>query len=382
MGEVEVVGSRTRSGRVLAAVVALVLVVSAAACTRDDDSGSAGGDDSEAAGSSGDEGGGDGEAGDEGGGGAGGGEAAEPVPSAGCEGPATAQADLAESTIESGGVERRFLLSAPAWEAGGEPPPLVVDFHGLAEGADVHAQMTQLGPKGVQEGFVTLFPHGTGAPVAWNVTADLEGNTDLVYVAALLDRVEADHCIDTSRVYATGLSNGAMMSSAVACTMADRFAAIAPIAGITLPDGCEPSRPVPVLTIHGTADPILLFNGGVDTGALNDALGGEGASGTTTTVAADLDGEGYPATVRGWAELNGCDDAPEDEEVSDEVILRTYDCPDDAPVEFFIVEGGGHSWPSSEFSAAIGQFVGTTTFDIDGSQEAWDFLRQFHLPTR
>ena len=62
------------------------------------------------------------------------------------------------------------------------------------------------------------------------------------------------------------------------------------------------------------------------------------------------------------------------------MIRRTFDCPDDAPVEFLIVEGGGHSWPSSEFSRSIAQFVGPTTFDIDGSREVWDFLRQFQLP--
>lgn len=351
-----------------AGVVVALVALAAVGCTRDDSEG-------------------------DGGAGGGGGAAAEDenadgtaeqpaaaAPSAGCEGPGTAKADLVEATMDIRGVERRFLVSGPAWADGDEPPPLVVDFHGLAEGANVHAQMTQLGPLGVEEGFVTVFPHGTGAPVAWNVDPDLEANDDLAFVAALLDRLEAERCLDTDRVYATGLSNGAMMTSTVACTMADRFAAIAPVAGLTLPETCEPSRPVPVLTIHGTADPILLFNGGVDTAVLGDALGGEGMSETATTVAADLDGEGYPANVRGWAELNGCDEAPDDEEVSDEVILRTYDCPDDAPVEFFIVEGGGHSWPSSEFSRSIEQFVGPTTSDIDGSREVWDFVSQFRLP--
>jgi len=303
----------------------------------------------------------------------------EPSPSAGCEGPATTQSDLVESTMEVRAVARRFLLSAPAWEAGGEPRPLVVDFHGLAEGADVHAQMSQLGPLGVEEGFVTVFPHGTGQPVAWNTGTDVEANDDLAYVAAVLDQVEAEQCVDLTRVYATGLSNGAMMSSTVACTMADRFAAVAPVAGIMLPDPCEPGRPVPVLTFHGTADPILLFNGGVNTAALGDALGGD-TSATTTTVAPDLDGEGYPATVRGWASLNGCDEEAHDEQVSEEVIRRTYDCPDDGPVVFYIVEGGGHSWPSSEFSDSIAQVVGPTTFDVDATQEIWTFFQDFRLP--
>ena len=304
----------------------------------------------------------------------------EASPSAGCDGPATAQADLAEATMRVAGAERRYLVSAPAWDEGDEPLPLVVDLHGLAEGADIHAEMTQLGPLGVEEGFVTLFPHGTGEPVSWNLTADAQANDDLAFVAALLDRVEAERCVDTSRVYATGLSMGAMMSSTVACTMADRFAAIAPVAGVVLPQPCEPARPVPVLAIHGTADPILLFNGGVNAEVLDSALGGGAGSATTTTVAADLDGEGHPEAVRGWASLNGCDEAARDDRISDEVIRRTYDCPDEAAVEFLIVEGGGHSWPSSEFSRSIERIVGPTTFDIDASREVWDFLSRFRLP--
>jgi polyhydroxybutyrate depolymerase len=302
------------------------------------------------------------------------------VPSAGCESEvAQPRVDLVEGSIDTGGTARRYLLSAPAAEPGDEPLPLVLDFHGLAEGADTHAQMTQLGPLGIDEGFVTVFPHGTGQPVHWRVGTEA-GNPDVAFVAALLDRVEADRCIDTARVYATGLSNGAMMASAVACTMADRVAAVAPIAGLALPEPCEPTRPVPVLTVHGTADPILKFNGGIGTEVLGAALGGGEGAPPPTTEPPDHDGAGYPETVRGWAELAGCDVASaSDERVSEEVILRTFDCPEDAPVEFYIVEGGGHSWPSSEFSRSIERIVGPTTFDIDASAEAWAFFQRFAL---
>jgi polyhydroxybutyrate depolymerase len=308
-------------------------------------------------------------------------EGAAGVPSPGCGQGAAEQTDLAEGSIDVRGAARRFLLAAPAHEEGDDPRPLVLDFHGLAEGADIHAEMTQLGPLGVDEGFVTVFPHGTGQPVRWDVGSDPATNDDLAYVDALLDHVGGERCIDTSRVYATGLSNGAMMASAVGCAMADRVAAIAPIAGILLPEPCDPARPVPVLTFHGTADPILLFNGGIDAGALDSALSGGGGDGTTTTAPTDLDGSGYPETVRGWAALAGCDpDSAEDERVGDEVIRRTFDCPADAPVEFLIVEGGGHSWPSSEFSRSIEGVVGHTTFEVDASAELWEFVRRFQLP--
>lgn len=307
-----------------------------------------------------------------------------PDPSSGCDRDPTAQADLQEVILDVGDTPRRYLVSAPAWD-GDDPLPLVLDFHGLAEGAEVHAQMSQFGPMAVDEGFIAVFPHGTGQPVRWNAGIDPGTDTDdLAYVTALLDSVEAERCVDRARVYATGLSNGAMMSSTVACTMADRIAAVAPVAGIQMPEGCDPARPVPVLTFHGTADPILLFNGGVNTAALAPVLGGrdEGGSGAppTTLPPADLEGPGYPETVGQWASLNGCDETFTAEDVSNTVVHRTYDCPAEAPVEFYIVEGGGHSWPSSEFSQSIESLVGPTTFDIDASELAWTFFQHFALP--
>jgi polyhydroxybutyrate depolymerase len=343
-------------------MVAVAVALVAAACSGDDDGGGA-------------------SAGGDGGGDAGATTtvaAAAAVPSAGCEAGATEQADLAETTMPVGGVERRWLLSAPAWAEGDDPLPLVLDFHGLAEGADVHAGMTQLGPLGVEEGFVTAFPHGTGNPVMWDVDPVVADNADLAYVTALLDRVEEEHCIDTSRVYATGLSNGAMMASTVACALSDRIAAIAPVAGVELPEGCSPTHPMPVLAFHGTADPILLFNGGV--GAIPGITSDAESAAPTTLPPPELEGPGYPDTVRRWAELVGCEDTFEDEQVSETVIRRSWDCPAEAPVEFVIVEGGGHSWPSSEFSRSIEDFVGPTTFDIDASREAWEFMSRFTLP--
>ncbi|MCZ7630916.1 MAG: hypothetical protein M5U19_18575 [Microthrixaceae bacterium] len=157
------------------------------------------------------------------------------------------------------------------------------------------------------------------------------------------------------------------------------LAAAAPVAGVTDMDPCPTTQPVPLLAIHGTADPILLFNGGVDIRAIPGlADPGAGAEQTTsTTPEADLDGEGYPAAVGAFAARNGCDLEPSDSEVSDEVIRRTYECPPGADVEFLVVEGGGHSWPSSEFSKSIESIVGYTTFDIDATRDAWEFMSQF-----
>jgi polyhydroxybutyrate depolymerase len=131
-----------------------------------------------------------------------------------------------------------------------------------------------------------------------------------------------------------------------------------------------------VQATHGTADPILFFNGGVG------PIGGTTTTGgaTTTTAPPDLDGPGYPANAAAWAADNGCAPDPVDTPITDEVLHRVYDCPRGADVEFFIVLGGGHAWPGSAFSAAIAAVVGYTTMDIHASEEAWAFFEQFHLP--
>ena len=111
---------------------------------------------------------------------------------------------------------------------------------------------------------MVVFPGGTGAPVHWDTTDHSPANPDLAYVSALIDQVESTQCIDTSRVYAGGFSDGAVMASLLACTMSDRFAAIGAVSGLELPAPCAPARPVPVIAFHGTADPILYFGGGVN----------------------------------------------------------------------------------------------------------------------
>lgn len=304
----------------------------------------------------------------------------EPVPSAGCGTSTTGAVHQEKRTLADS--DRWYLLTTPDAHDGETPLPLVLDIHGLAEGAEIHSGMTNYSALAEEEGFVVAFPHGTGEPVRWNVNLESDTNADLDYMHALLDTLEATLCIDTSRVYATGLSNGAMMTSALACSAADRFAAVAPIAGVADNAACDPSRPVPVMALHGTADPILGFNGGV--GAIPGILGNADPSAPAPTAPTpDLQGEGYPAAVAAFAARNGCDGFTDTTlpESTDEIVHRAYDCPDGADVEFYIVVGGGHSWPGSEFSKGIGGIVGHTTFDVDASRLGWEFFERFQLPS-
>jgi polyhydroxybutyrate depolymerase len=316
-----------------------------------------------------------------------------PVPSVGCRLAPSPSVTNQREDITVSGVDRWYLLSTPAPPAqeaasngspSPEPRPLVLDFHGLAEGAVVHSTTTQFGALGQQDGFVVAFPNGTGSPVQWNVTAPGSSNPDLQFVTAMLTQLESTQCIDTSRVYASGFSDGSFMVSQLACTMSTKFAAIAAVSGLQLPRPCQTKRRVPIITFHGTADPILFFNGGVGTATLNQLLGrGSSASGssstTTTTQPARLNGAGYPATVKAWAEKDGCSPTATDTRISSQIILRSYRCPAKTAVAFYIIIGGGHAWPGSAFSRAISKYTGFTTFQINATNSIWAFFRRFQL---
>lgn len=313
----------------------------------------------------------------------------KPVPSSGCGTSKVGAVDKQKVTLPDS--DRFYLLTTPPEHDGKTPLPLVLDFHGLAEGAEVHSLFSQFGPYAAKHGFVLVSPNGTGQPVAWKITPDRKGNADIVYTDQILDKLEADLCIDTSRVYSTGLSNGAFMSSVLACVMPERIAAIAPVAGLIVPDDCKPSRPVPVLAFHGTEDPILTFNGTIGSrlGSVLGDFSGENpppADGATTTTEAplppvDLDGPGFPANAADWAKIDGCTGKPTDTDLTPTVIQRTWTCPVAAPVIFDIVKGGGHSWPGSEFGQSIEKIVGPTDMSVDATDTIWKFFERFQLPS-
>jgi polyhydroxybutyrate depolymerase len=288
--------------------------------------------------------------------------------------------------------------------------PLVVDFHGYSEGAEIHVSMSGLSAFGDQQGFITLTPQGRGRVPLWDTTS---GGQDLTFVGDLLDEAEDSLCVDTNRIYVTGLSNGAFMTSAVACQYADRVAAVAPVAGIRDIEGCDPSRPVPVVAFHGTADRFLEFEGGPgpavadlpapdgsdrsladaqtsgddgETGETGDAgeTGDEGDEGERSVTGADPapDDPSVPEVVAHWADRNGCDAEPEAEEVADDVRIDVYSCPPGADVELYRIIDGGHTWPGSDFSASIESIVGKTTMSISANEVMWDFFEEHPLTDR
>ncbi|MCB9611537.1 MAG: prolyl oligopeptidase family serine peptidase [Sandaracinus sp.] len=122
-----------------------------------------------------------------------------------------------------------------------------------------------------REGFVVVYPDGTGTIPTWNAggccgSAVRDDVNDVGFVAAILDRLEGELCLDRDRVFATGMSNGGMMSHRLGCELSERFAAVAPVAGTLMFDACTPTRPVHVMHVHGSDDGHVPWEGGLGCG--------------------------------------------------------------------------------------------------------------------
>jgi polyhydroxybutyrate depolymerase len=272
-----------------------------------------------------------------------------------------------------------YLRYVPATLAA--PPALVVDLHGFVEGAELHALTSDLATLAEREGFVLVTPQGTGTVPFWNYARRRLGPPDFEFVAAVIDEVEATLCTDRRRVFVTGLSNGAFLSSTIACDLADRVAAVAPVAGVRFDPGCDPSRPMPVIAFHGTEDSLVPFDGGspADDNPLTRLDLGVGED-----AAANFAGIVFrpvPEIMADWAAADGCSPEPTDEPVGTDVVhVRWADCDDGAAVELYRVEGGGHSWPGSAFSASIANVIGPTTMTISANELMWSFFEAHPLP--
>lgn len=289
-------------------------------------------------------------------------------------------------SLRHGGREREALVHLPPalqQLRPGQPLPLLMAFHGGGGSMSLQAGPAYgLREKADAAGFIAVFPNGTGAVRAggalatWNAgsccrRARDEGVDDVGYVRALLAEVQRrlpPGSVDTQRIYATGMSNGAMMAYHLACEAADLFAGIAAVAGTDSTLHCSPARPVRVLHIHALDDTHVLYEGGAGPDAFRDR-----------SKVSDF--RSVPATVSAWARLNQCSPRTETVlRVPGAHCLRHEDCAAGGAVQLCTTDSGGHSWPGGPGRGLrqrlAAQAGGGPSQAISATDLMWDFFSQ------
>jgi polyhydroxybutyrate depolymerase len=267
---------------------------------------------------------------------------------------AAAQGDrVLHGSLRSGGLERTYRLFVPAKP--GPHPALVVVLHGGFGNGDGAAEQTGFDDEARAHGFLAVYPDGVGR--SWNAftccgPAQRGGVDDVGFLVRLIGDLRARYGVDPRRVYATGISNGGLMSYALACQASDRIAAIGPVAATMDFAGCSPHRPVSVLHIHGSADQNIPFQGG------------PGTKGVTPN-----DWRSVPSTIERWRRLDRC--RPPSVRRHGDVTLSRSECSGGTAVELDEIQGGGHSWPGGERMSLV---LDPPSTALDASAKLWRFF--------
>jgi polyhydroxybutyrate depolymerase len=255
------------------------------------------------------------------------------------------------------GTPRTFLLYVPTSYRGDARVPLVFNFHGFGSNATQQMALADFGPIANHNDFIVVAPNGQGSSPHWAFGNEPGLQNDIVMVGALLTRLEHSLCVDPTRVYATGMSDGGAMTSVLACTSADKFAAFAAVA-VVVYCGSSKGRPVAIESYAGSKDPIVPTNGGRVNCCGNPVLPAKAAS------------------MAKWAAHDACKPKYTDVRIKPHVIRRTWSgCKPGSTSVYYLVEGDGHTWPGGPSLGSLGH----ATKEISASQLIWKFFSAHKL---
>ncbi len=258
-------------------------------------------------------------------------------------------------TITVDGLERGYFIHVPESYDGSQAVPLLLALHGGGGDGRNMDRLTGLNELADQKNLIVVYPVGyekSWADYRGISKASLAGVDDVAYIRALIDSLSDTYNIDG--VYG-------FFAQMLACDLSEQIDGIAVVAATTpanLPDQCNPSRPIPVLFIFGTDDPLVPVEGGQVMDNRGEVLSlGESA--------------------KLWADLNGCDptpaitDLPDTNEDGMTVSYELYgSCSQDASVGVYIIEGGGHTWPGG-WQYLPERWIGKTSRDVDANMLIW-----------
>lgn len=271
------------------------------------------------------------------------------------------QSGASTQTLIAGGLTRTYQLYIPSGYNVNKALPLVVSLHGFAGNGRQQEAYSGWQRIAERETFIAVFPEGTGLPERWSAgSSKFIGKPvdDVDFFRALFDSLEKTLCIDDTQLFVNGISNGGGMTNRLACEMAERIAAVGMVAGAysPIPGGCHPARPIPLIAFHGDADPIVDING--------------------------VDSMSLPPVqdwLADWVTRNDCKKGPDPIYAKGDTTGVAYtDCQQNADVQFYTIQGGGHTWPG----AISVPLLGKTTTDINASETMWRFFQAHPLPAR
>jgi polyhydroxybutyrate depolymerase len=276
--------------------------------------------------------------------------------------------------IQDQGRTRLYRVHVPSQYDDARSYPVVLGFHGGGGDASGLMAMSRINEKADKEGFLAVYPEGIKPAVerkawpgrTWNAgiccgRAMEEKVDDVGYVSALLDDLEKRFNVDKRRIFATGISNGAMMSYRLASELSFRIAAIAPVSGAMGTDDYDSERPVSIIHFHGTADDFAPF------------YGGKGQKSFTKTRHKPV-----LKCIKGWLAHNRCPRVAKVTYKKGDATCYTYGrCREGAEVTLCVIEKGGHVWPGGVGRSALyDSWLGKMSKDISATDMMWEFFKQ------
>jgi polyhydroxybutyrate depolymerase len=279
-----------------------------------------------------------------------------------------AEGDADRQTLTVGSTKRTYVVRVPENGAKNVPKvPLVLVLHGGGGNAANAEKMTGFTEKARKEGFIVVYPQGSGSLktvlLTWNAGhccgyAMKQNVDDVGFIRALIDELVRTYPIDPHRIYATGMSNGGMMTHRLGIELSDRVAAIAPVVGTLFGDEKKPAHPVPALMINGALDQHVPPAGGPP--------GGRGANawdGTPTRPTQDQ--------AAFWAAADGCAESPAKVDSPKKTEWR-YLCPSGQAVTLILMKDNGHAWPGGQPGSRQGDLPSTS---LDATDTIWAFFK-------
>ena len=269
-------------------------------------------------------------------------------------------------TINVDGRQRTYVLNLPPnyYESSGFS--LVVALHGGGGSGTQFENSSKLTEKANATGFIVVYPDGTGVIKTWNAgtccgSAVTNNVNDVHFISSLIDQLTTRYKINPKKVYATGHSNGGMMCYRLACELPNKIAAIAPNAStMVVTQPCNPARPVPILHMHSKLDQHVVYTGGY----------GNGVSGV---YCPPLD-----SVFNVWSINNNCVN-PSQVTISNNsyTLTKWLNCSNNADINFYLTNDGGHGWPGGLPGSANGDIPSTA---INANDLLWNFFQQYQLP--